>query len=126
MTHLLKSSKDIASLLAHERYIPLVNILLTLVNSGKQAGTLNVLKALTWASGSPAGSRNGQSSFDWIFHATTGAKEKVNCIQDFLIHIFVIICCIFALGLVQNLSFHTSSNDVHTNRRDHFWSNGRI
>lgn len=105
MTHSLKSAKDVALLFAHETYIPSANIPPTLVYSGKQAGTLNVLKALTCARGSPADSRNGRSSFARIFHATTGAKDKVERIQDFLLGAFVVMCCTLALGLGQNWTF---------------------
>ncbi|EFP89954.1 uncharacterized protein PGTG_16242 [Puccinia graminis f. sp. tritici CRL 75-36-700-3] len=110
------SCNDLLDLYAPKASTPDDKVVPTIIYSGTRHRTMNVLKVLDQARGTPDEADNPDSSFARRFHSITGSLGKVDVADDFAAGKYPIISSTMALGLGQNWSRVRSV--IHMGRGD--------
>ncbi|PLW55454.1 hypothetical protein PCANC_07017 [Puccinia coronata f. sp. avenae] len=104
MSCLLKSANDLLKVYPIKDQTPESNIVPSLVYSGPQNHTLQTLRAMDVAQGTPDQHLNASNTFARRYHACTGQRDKEDTIKAFTDNGLPIIACTLALGMGQNWS----------------------
>lgn len=102
MTESLSLAWDLLQFFSPASIIPSKDLPPTLVYSGSQHATLTTLRVVKLARETPEEPLNGLSDGVRRYHEATGPKDKLDCVRDFALGLFSIICRTLALGLGQN------------------------
>ncbi|KAA1089736.1 ATP-dependent DNA helicase sgs1 [Puccinia graminis f. sp. tritici] len=100
----LATCSDLIDLFPCQSDVPDASVVPTLIYTGTRNRTMEVMKALDVARGTPGRSMRPNSNFVRRFHACTGEKDKVKVVQDYADGVFPAISCTMALGMGQNWS----------------------
>ncbi|KAA1092514.1 ATP-dependent DNA helicase sgs1 [Puccinia graminis f. sp. tritici] len=104
MSGSMNSCSDLVSLFPSQSEVADSSVVPSLIYSGTRKRTLQVMKSLDSARGSPGRSMRPNSPFVRRFHACTGEKDKLKTVEDFSNDKFPVISCTMALGMGQNWS----------------------
>ncbi|PLW28600.1 hypothetical protein PCANC_24607 [Puccinia coronata f. sp. avenae] len=98
----LKSADNLLEMFGPQDQIPNKSLPPTLVYSGTQNTTLQVMKVINQARGTPTGEFNPNSTLIRRYHSCTGDLDKEDTVKGFEKKDFPMISCTMALGLGQN------------------------
>jgi superfamily II DNA helicase RecQ len=116
MSYSLKSNLDLLTAFPSIEQTATEDLVPTLIYSGTRARTFTVLEVLDMAQKTPDACRNAKNMFARCYHSSTGAKDKEDCVRDFLEGRFPIISATMALGLGQN--WKRVQSVIHMGRGD--------
>lgn len=102
LTKPLTSAEDLARLFGPKTDVSDEETTPTLIYSGTQNNTYNVMEAVCKARGDPDDAYNGNSKFIRRFHAVTGEDDKVTRVDEYAAGKYPVISCTSALGLGTN------------------------
>ncbi|PLW26394.1 hypothetical protein PCANC_27792 [Puccinia coronata f. sp. avenae] len=102
MESLLKSPDDLLEMFGPQDQIPNKSLPPTLVYSSTQNATLQVMKVINQAHGTPTGKFNPNSTLICRYHSCTRDLDKEDTVNGFKKKEFPMISCTMALGLGQN------------------------
>ncbi|KAI7952133.1 hypothetical protein MJO28_007817 [Puccinia striiformis f. sp. tritici] len=98
----LKSVKDLTEMFGKKEDVKNEEVVPTLIYSGTRNTTLEVMKVINAARGTPGGEYNPNSEVIRRYHAVTGDMEKEDVVEGYESGNFSCILCTMALGLGQN------------------------
>ncbi|POV94206.1 hypothetical protein PSTT_16976 [Puccinia striiformis] len=98
----LKSVKDLTEMFGKKEDVKNEEVVPTLIYSGTRNATLEVMKVINAARGTPGGEYNPNSEVIRRYHAVTGDMEKEDVVEGYESGNFSCISCTMALGLGQN------------------------
>jgi superfamily II DNA helicase RecQ len=98
----LSSANDLLRVFGPKEDLENQKIPPTFIYSGTRNATLKVMKVVNQARRTPGCEYNPRSPFIRRYHAGTGDKEKLECVEEFTTGKFPCMLCTMALGLGQN------------------------
>ncbi|EFP77316.1 uncharacterized protein PGTG_03272 [Puccinia graminis f. sp. tritici CRL 75-36-700-3] len=104
ITSSMSSCVGLAPLFAPQSEVLDAQIVPTLIYSSSRNRTLQVMKVVDEACGTPGVSMRPNSLVVRRFHSCTGEKDKLKVVEDFAADKLLMISCTMALGMGQNWS----------------------
>ncbi|EFP93033.2 uncharacterized protein PGTG_18874 [Puccinia graminis f. sp. tritici CRL 75-36-700-3] len=104
ITSSMASGVELGHWFAPQSVVPDEKVVPTLIYSSTRNRTLQVMKVIDEARGTPGNSMRPNSLLVRRFHSCTGEKDKLKVVEDFAEEKFPMISCTMALGMGQNWS----------------------